>query len=355
MNQQNMPVWGATFPCFYIGLGLWGLAAYGQVVPNSHLLNPGHSPLVVFGVMGLVFMAMGAGFAWLFRKPAFSNRPLSTRHTVVGNPRGPAPGEPVSQQLSMKITSTNPAGLPPDIQRTLQSRLQDIQWNPQESAQDIQRDVLASLQNVPGFEHASVQVTPKIQMPPVQDFQQNPVGIGVQTPNAPWPMQWVGHAGRWLAAIYVGFAICAVGLMLWATFAWASSSKNGGLALAVVYGWGFAAWLVWICRWAAQRVGRITLNMEADGFSYANGDATPAYISYSDVASMYWRPPRYHKHSGLMIVPRAALTSEGTPLTIMDSFNQWYIDSFQFSTKQWQQIKDNLGSAVRAAGGTVTW
>ncbi|MCL2489474.1 MAG: hypothetical protein FWF36_01920 [Propionibacteriaceae bacterium] len=354
VNKQNLSAWGATFPCFYIGFGFWGLAVYGQVVPNSNLLNPGHSPLLVFGVMGLVFMAMGAGFVWLFSKPALSKRPVSTRQIVVGNPREPMQGEPGSQQISMRITSTNPGVLPQDIQRTLQSQLNGIQWNPQESAQDIQRDVLTSLQNIPGLENASVQVAPQSQMPPVQGFQQNPIVIGVQTPNAPWPMQWAGRAGKWVAAIYVSFAICAVGLMLWATFAWLSSSRNGWLALAVVYGWGFAAWLVWIFRWAAQQVSGITLTMEADGFSYTNSDATPTYISYSD-ASLYWRPPGYKDHGGLMIVPRTALTSDGAPLTVMDSFNQWYIDSLQFSTKQWQQIKDNLGSAVRSAGGTVSW
>ena len=263
MNGQNLSAWGASFPCFYIGVFFWGLGAYGQLTPNSNLLNPGHSPILVFGVLGLVFIAMGAGFVWLFsRKPS-------------------APSQPTTEQI--------------------------------------------------------------------------PVGTTVQAPNSRPLMRWVGRSGLWASALYIVFGICVAGAMLWATAAWALSSHNGWLALALVWGWGFAVWFIWIMRWAVRRVGPITLTMYAEGVSYTNTGATPTYIPYAEIGALsWWITPRAGQ-GGLIIRPRADALPEGSAPTLSDSFNQWYISALQFSNKQWAQIKENLGGAVMAAGGTVNW
>jgi len=265
-----MSAWGAAFPCYYFGVGFWGLGVYGQVVPDSDLLNPGNSPLIVFGVLGLVFIAMGAGFTWLLSLGAIR----------------------VKRQPSQPVAG----------------------WTP--------------------------------------------LGAGAKDPASAPLMRWSGRAGMWAVVVYVSLGICAVGGMLWGTLAWALSSRNGWLGGAVVYGWVLAGWFVWVMRWAANRVGPITLTMYESGFSYTNSSATPTYIAYADVADMYWKFPiggRVEGQGGLMIVPRSAVPADGIPFSIMDRYNQWFIDQVQFSSKQWAQIEENLGPAVRAAGGGVTW
>jgi len=266
---------------------------YGQVTPDSNLLNPGHSPLLVLGVFGLVLIVMGAVFYWLLGISAFRQK---------------------QQPSSFSVTERQPIGTGSPVQ----------------------------------FGTGS----------PVQFGTGSPVqfGTGSQTPYSPPTMQWVGHGSLGYAIVYYCIGAATVACALAGTVAWLQSSKNGLTDILVIWGWGAAAYLAWIMRWAARRVGSITLNMDTVGFSYgSSGDDTPTYISYADTAALTWRRPLGSDQGGLVIVPRTNTTPDGSPITIMDRENEWFINAAQFSGKQWMQIQQNLGAAVMASGGAVSW
>jgi len=188
-----------------------------------------------------------------------------------------------------------------------------------------------------------------------------------QPVNSPQPVRtWVGRSGIWIEVLFIALGLGIAGVLVWAGFQTLASGLSLGVVAGVAALWIMAIYMAWLFWYALTFVAPITLRMDAVGVRIRRLGQPTHSLAWEDIAGLGWLNPvpagavgtpagpvRMENQGGLYIRPKTTKAANGRQLSEAEVDTEWTIGSFQFSNRQWTQIKADLAQAVTANGGDV--